>query len=296
MTSGYLQPADYDAYGITGATDVQVSAASRKVDGYLGRPEGLMWMTDAAGNPSWMAANTPTRSLKLASPIAPGTAVQATIGYATFGQGDIGSAVVLDRADTDAAETCVIAGVAGNILTLDTVLFAHDANATAEFGLTIAEDAMVVYGGMAHTSALPVARLLSVFGSYRSGRRDRRSRWLDELLTIGTVPTLQEWNDFPLSQCDFDSARGVCWFLPGTVRSGFSRARLSYIAGWSYDSLPEAIKLATAAIVQSAIDSSGTPGNWKVLKDGDGMIERFSAGSFDVDTMSLLAPYRNVRL
>ena len=51
--AAYLQPAEYPAYGISDAADSQVNAATRAVNAYIRRPEGLLWSPDGNGMPAW---------------------------------------------------------------------------------------------------------------------------------------------------------------------------------------------------------------------------------------------------
>ena len=293
MPSAYILPADYETFGIADATDAQVASASRMVDAQIGRPDGLLWAADANGLPAWMAGKTPSRTYTLTSPLAAGDAVTITLPFGAFGPGSVGSPVVLDRSNDQAAETCIITAATGTKLTLANAQFAHAAGGTLDFGLAITEEVRIAHGGMARTAARPLARVLSITGSYR-GVNQPYLDCIDELLTIGSTTSIL--NPFPVSQCDVDEITGICWLLPGDVRSGFSRVKLSYIAGWSYDTLPEAIKQAVAAIVRGGIDSGMPAGNWKMIKDGDATIERFSGGLIDAATMGLLSPYRNFRI
>ena len=289
---GYIQPQDQGRLGIPDATPAQIAAASRLVDAQIARPHGLLWSPDANGQPAYMTTKTPTRSGKTADDIAPGASVVVSLTYGSFGRGDIGSAVVLDRKNI--SETCIIVAASGNTITLDAVQFAHPAGSTVEFGLTVDEESAVTYGALIQVAARPVVRILGITGSYRSDGRGYISI-ADNLMNIGRDGDL--WNSFPLDQCDIDDIQGTCWMLPGEVRGGFSRVRVSYIAGWSYDSLPFAIQQATANIVRNAIDTQvEMPGNITMAKAGNAAFERKTATHLDADTIALLAPYRNIRL
>ncbi len=271
--------------GIADATAVQIGHASQLINSYIGKPRGLLWSPDAAGNPAWMTLATPTRSFKLADDVQPGAAITIYTNYGSFGDGDIGSAVVLDRKNIP--ETCVIAAASGNTITLSTQ-FAHAAGSTVEFGLTLGEEPAIAYDGLIRLAARPVARILGITGSYRG------NSIADSLLAIGRDTTL--WNPFPLDQCEIDDLQGTCWMLPGTVRGGFSRVRVGYVAGWGYDALPYDIKLATAAIVRNGIDTADLPGNIIMARSGNAMLQRASATKLDPDIMAMLAKYRNYRL
>ena len=296
MSSAYIQPADYAAFGIAEATDAQVAAASRLVDAYLGTTSGLLWSPDAAGNPGWMTGKTATRSYALAAPTTPGTGTQITITGAAFGAGDAGQAVVLDRANPNSAETCVIASATGGTLTLESTAFTHPTGATVEYGLTVSEEARVGRDGMLRIGARPIARLLSLYGNRVYGVANLRDA-SPEVLFATNYNLSALWGGFPLTQCDLDPVTGWAWMLPGGIApyGAGSRVRISYIAGWNYANLPAAIQQAVANAVLSGLET-GMNGNWKTLKDGDGMIERFQSGALDADAMALLAPYRSIRI
>lgn len=296
VASAYLQPADYAAYGVADATEAQVAAASRLVDAHLNTTSGLLWSPDAAGNPGWMTGKTATRTYQAAAPTVPGTATQFTVAGAAFGFGDAGQAVVLDRADPDRAETCVIASAIGGTLTLESTAFPHDAEATIEYGLTIAEEVKVGPAGQVRTNARPVARVLSLYGNRRYSGYSLRDASDEELLATNYSQAAL-WGGFPLGQCDIDGVTGSCRMLPGAISAygEGSRVRVSYVAGWNYANLPAAIKQAVASSVLAGLET-GMGGNIKMLKAGDATIERFRAGALDSDSLALLAPYRNVRL
>ena len=288
----YLQPADYTAFGLTGATDAQVAAASATIDAYLGRTDGLLWSSDANGNPAWMTNKTATRSYSTSN-VTPGANVTITIPNANFGEGDVGSVVILDRAVQP--EACVINAASGNTITLDAVQLNH-ATATVELGLTIAQEAHVGRWGNVQTSATPLVSVLSLYGSRRRHARGIGGNWFEEILSIGTTPSTQPWIEFPVSQLDIDYQRGVLSLLPGPIPLGFGRVRVNYIAGWSYSTLPFAIKQAVANIVNATIATPELAGNIQTLKAGDSTITKFRGGIMDQDTINMLAPFRTLRI
>ena len=55
MPSIYLESADYALYGVPNATTAQVIRASAIIDGYLNRPDGLIYVLNLAGEPVYMA-------------------------------------------------------------------------------------------------------------------------------------------------------------------------------------------------------------------------------------------------
>ena len=296
VASAYLQPADYSAYGIADAADAQVATASRMIDAYLGRPEGLLWSADANGQPAWMTGMTPSRSFALAAPVQPGTGVQITVPFAQFGYQTIGDVVIFDRTNNQTAEVCVVSAASGNVLTLDTVQFAHGAQATLEFGLTISEEVPVRHSAV-RASRSPVVLILSGFGRFRYSREMRQlaggyNYYESLLVTNYGQAGASGWNPLDISTWDLNSSTGVI----RTREFGSVDVRLNYIAGWQYATLPEAIKRATGLLARNAIDSADLPGNVRMVKSGDGAMEKFRDSVLDSDTRSLLQPFKSVRI
>ena len=294
----YLQPGDYAAYGVSDALAWQVDQASRRVDAYLGRPEGLLWSADANGQPAWMTGLTPSRIVPLPASLATGTNVQITVPYGRFTAQTVGEVVVLDRTNPLAAEACVVTAAAGNTLTLANVQFAHAAAAAMEFGLTISLPTGV--RGYARRAVrlprAPLVQILSGVGRYAFDPRDRSPGVSVASAIVGGI-AVQPWSAFDLSNCEIDYDSGTLALLPGTPQGGFNEVTLRYVAGWQYATLPEAIRRATANLMRNAADSADMPANFRVMKAGDATIERFGAGgTLDADTRALLQPYLSVRL
>ncbi len=289
--AAYLQSQDYAAFGLPATTTpAQANAATRLIDGRIGKPDGLLWSPDAFGNPAWMTNKTATRSYVAATATTPGLNT-ITIKNANFGFGDIGACVLIDRAGTP--ESGIISEASGNTITVTTTQ-PHAAGATLEFGMAIAEDAPVRHGRV-QTLASPLVAVLGVTGSYQGCRQGRSNYldWVDQIVGTGLAGTI--WNPFPPSQCDIDPTTGTCTLLPGTVRGGFSRVRLQYIAGWNYTNLPLAIKQACANLILAMMNSE-MPTNIKMQKDGDAEQVSFNSSLFDTDTENLITSYRTIRL
>ena len=294
----YLQSADYAAYGVPDAQAWQVDQASRRVDAYLGRPEGLLWSADANGQPAWMTGLTPSRSFPLPASLSPGTNVQVTVPYARFTAQTVGEVVVLDRSNNSLAEACVVTAVLGNTLTLAAVQFPHAAQVPTEFGLTVLLPSRVAgYGRRAvRLPRSPLVQILSGVGRYAyDSRAGCQGVSIASAITGGVAA--QPWAAFDLSNCAIDYDSGTLALLPGTPQGGFNEVTIRYVAGWQYATLPEAIKRATATLVRNAADSADMPANFRVMKAGDATIERFGpGGTLDADTRALLQPYLSVRL
>lgn len=298
----YIQPSDYAAFGIPDAQDYQVDQASRNVDSYLGRPEGLLWSVDANGQPAWMTGMTPSRSFSLPAAVQPGQDVQITIPFAQFGNQTVGEVVILDQANAQAAEACVVSAVSGNTLTLDSVQLAHAAQATIDFGLTILQECRIKEAPrrVVRITRWPLAQILCAFGRFVPDRRGsqlaRSGMATFPLGELAGAPLPPAWTEFSLASCDINDETGVVTIFPGLPQSGFNEARLRYVAGWQYTTLPEAIKRATANLVRNAIDSADLPGNVRMVKSGDAAMEKFRDSVLDADTRSLLQPYKSMRV
>ena len=98
-----------------------------------------------------------------------------------------------------------------------------------------------------------------------------------------------------MATTDFNAETGALDLYPGQNRTAGSAARVRYVAGWTYETLPAGIKQATANIVRNGIDAQ-MPTGVKTLKAGDATITRFAPTVIDADTRELLAPYRSYRV
>ena len=293
----YLSSSEYAVYGVSDATADQVNKATRFVNTYLGRPEGLLWSPDANGQPAYMANLNPTLSYT-GSAISPGTSVVLTAANANFGYQNVGDVVILDRGTPNITEACVVTAASGNTLTLANVQFSHSAP-TIDFGLTLLEESPILPGKtVVRLARAPIAQILSGFTRYAFGRLPRQitdsSYYFQELLLLNqTIPPA--WTQVDLTQCDINSSTGVVLFYPYFLQNVRLDARFRYVAGWSQANLPGDIKQAVANIVRSAIDTPFSA-NMKVLKSGDATMERFGPSIMDGDTKALLQPYKIVRI
>ena len=292
----YLSSGEYAAYGIGDASAPQVDAACRVVNAHLARPEGLLWSPDAGGAPAYMTNMTPSLSLTLPAPIAPGSNVAVSFPGQSFGQQYVGDVAILNRATAGLTEACIVAAVNGNTITLASVRASHLSQVTVEFGLTLNQELPVPPNRpTVRLSRTPVARVISGYGRYSLGRRskqfagqDMNANLLGIAAAFGGPPA---WVPFPADQTDVNPQAGEVWIPPGLLLAYFSHVRLRYVAGWAATNLPGDIKQAVANIVRAAIDSP-FGGNIKSMKAGDAALERFTASSIDRDTQALLQPYR----
>jgi hypothetical protein len=295
----YIVRDEYDIYGITDATDAQINAASRIVNTYLARPEGLLCSPGADGQPAYMTNLTPTQSLTVPSQIDPGSNVVVTVPNYRFGLQHIGEVAILSRTTSDITEACVITAVSEDTATLDTVKFTHPAQSVMDLGLTILQELPVPSGrSTVRLARNPVARLISGYGRYATGRRSQQFAGADFnsnlLFAVGAFGGPPAWVPFPIDQTDINLQTGEVWIPAGLLLSYFSDVRLRYVAGWTEKNLPGDIKQAVANIVRAAIDSPFFGGNVKTMKAGDATLERFSASSIDKDTQALLQPYKTL--
>ena len=292
----YIQPSDYAIYGIDNATDAQVATACALVDAQLGRPDGLLWSPDANGAPAYMTNKSPTASYSGIT-VPSGTGVVVTLPYGVFGYQNIGDVVILDR--TGQCEACVVTTASANTITLAKVQNAHS-GVTLEFGLTLLYEA----SGRTRLPILPVANILCAYGRYNYSRElGRLSGGYDDydalLVTNYGTSGVSGWSPLDTTLWDINNTSG-------SIRmpcNGPETVRMRYVAGWSYTTLPNGIRQAVANLVIAAISlgAEGLTGNIKMLKAGDSTIERFSGAGggsslFDSSTLSLLAPYRSIRI
>src|SRR5882762_8719706 len=166
MPSVYLESSDYAAYGAPNATASQVTLASSIIDGYLQRPEGLIFVNDYTGTPCYMANKTPTITLTATQSILPGQNVNVTITGA-IGAVQSGYVAILDRNNPGATEACILNSVNGNVLQFINVQFPHDVGCTFDFQMTIYEERQMPTGRPLVTlSRWPLQIVLSGQGRY----------------------------------------------------------------------------------------------------------------------------------
>jgi hypothetical protein len=292
----YVQSGEYAAYGISDGTAAQINSATSIINAYIKRPEGLIWSPDANGMPAWMTALNPTMNYQVAGGIASGSNVVVTIPNAQFGFQTIGEVVILDRSNSGLAEACVIVGTSGHTITLQSVQFNHGANVTVEFGLTIMDEkALPPKRPITRTSRTPVAKLIGGCGRYGYARRGDQAAGMEFIPTL--LPIVQGfggpplWVPFDVTDIDINMNTGEMWVPSGLLLAYYTDVRLRYVAGWSLANLPSDVKQACANIVRGMIDAP-IPGNIKIMKAGDAMLQRFGPESMDDDTKALLEPYR----
>lgn len=295
MPSIYLQPEDYATYGVPNATLAQVTHASVYIDAYLKRPEGLVWAPDFSGNPCYMSAAIPSATLTLAASIAPGANVQVAVNgpAAMLAAGEV---LVCDQGDSNLVEPLtVIGGAPAGQLIFQNVLNPHSVGATLAAGLAITEQRNLARNRpIATVSRTPMVRLISGIGRYAYPRRgDAHAGNTDDFnllavyQTFGGPPAWEVWN--PIAT-EFDSGSGQLWIPAGIMLAYYTEVRYRYVAGYAQGSIPTAIKMVCAKLVQTLANDPAL-----------GPVKQYGAGGFNVtlfadtliagDMRNDLAPY-----
>jgi hypothetical protein len=295
MGSLYLLESDLAAYGVTNANSSKVSEASLYIDGWLRRPEGLIWTPDAAGNPTFMAAQVPSYTLSLSTSISPGTNVEVAVTGPLMGV-QPGDALIADRANKPKTEAIVVTAKTGSTITLGTVAYAHDASSLLEAGLAIIERRSMPKGRpKLLVKRTPVQRILSGKGRYAYSRRgDAPSGNMDEfnLLSVysqfGGPPA---WEVFNPASTEFDPRTGDVWVPAGIMLAYYTEVELTYVAGFSQAGLPTQIKEVCAKLIRTLVNDPEI-GPAKSYRAGDTAIEKFSDSMISGDMATLLQPYR----
>lgn len=293
----YIALADAAEWGLAGATQPMLDAATALVNAYLRRPEGVVWAPDAAGAPCYMAGLTPTRALALSDAIVAGQAATVAAPRWVASQDLLGEVFVVDRDDADRVEALVVSGVTETSITFEPAAFDHDAGASLEAGLVLLEERhLPSKRPIMRITRGPAVRLLSGRGRYGFGRRT------DQALGIpadyGLITSLQfmggppSWIGFDVHQASVSDATGEVWIPAGVYGASFTEVRLRYVAGWSQANLPPAILSATAAAAAAILDAPEMTGNIKIYQAGGTKVERFADDLLDAASRAALEPYR----
>jgi hypothetical protein len=297
MPSIYLRPEDYAPYGVPGSTEAQVVAASAIVDGYLRRPEGMIWVPDFQGMPCYMKAMKPRYSFTITAPIPAGAQVHVAVPGFPANPDLIGEVAIIDRATPTKTEGTVIQNIAAGVMTLANVALAHDAGTVIDLGMCIFEERTLTNNrSIARVSRSPIERLLSGLGRYGFGRRldQKRGMYGDaNLLTaIAQFGGPPMWTPFDVNQASVSQPTNEIWIPAGIMLAYFSDVRLRYVAGYTVESMPDILRSATALVVTSQIAAPELIGNLKMAKAGDTAIQRFSDSILDTDIKGLLDEFR----
>lgn len=300
MPSIYLRTEDYAPYGVPAATVSQVVAASALVDGYLRRPEGMIWEPDYTGLPCYMKAMNPRYTFTALNSIAPGKNVPVVITSKLPNMTDfIGETVVLDRDKPTSTEGSVIQSITppSNIITLTNVDLAHPAGTKLDLGMCIFEErSLPAKRSIARVSRSPIERLLSGLGRYGYGRRlDQKMGMFNEVNLLASVQAFggpPMWVPWDVTQASISQPTNEIWVPAGILLAYYSDVRLRYIAGYSAYSMPDLLRSATAAAILAGLAAPELSGNIKMAKAGNSAIERFSNTVMDTDLKSQLDEFR----
>ncbi len=294
MSSSYLASGEYATYGAPAATTAaQVTQASVLIDAYLRRPEGLVWGADSASNPCFMQAMVPFGTFAIAGGLAPGVNVAATVSgpLATI---QPGSVIIAEKATPANLEALVVSSITGNQIVFEAVTKNHAAEATYNSGLTIFETRQLPSNRpLALLSKNPIVRIVSIRGrcGYRrrgAGSMPDDNNLLSAVSMFGGAPV---WEAVNVANVDINQETGQIWVPSGMLMANYTEVRVSYIAGFPTTGVPDAIKLATANIIDA---QAKTPlnGNIKLMKAGDTQMERFIDSVLDSSVRQMLSTYR----
>jgi hypothetical protein len=299
MPSAYLQGSDPTTYGVPTATPAQITQASAIIDGYLQRPEGLIFAFDAVGNPCYMVNMQPTFTYLATAPFNAGQNVNVTVNNSTFpislGSSQCGLVAILDRANTNKTEACIVNAINGQVLTLTNVQFNHSVDCTLEFGMVIFEECQMPAGRpLTNVKKTPVQMVLAGQGRYGYPRRGNAFFEINEYNLLAAITKFGGppiWEIFNQTLVGVDPTTGQLWAPAGILLAYYTEIRFSYIAGYTYSSLPSNIKQACANIISSITSIAPISGTIQTFRAGDTAITRFGATNIDNDTKMLLQPY-----
>lgn len=98
------------------------------------------------------------------------------------------------------------------------------------------------------------------------------------------------WREYTLTDSGYLAKHsGVLDLPPGFPAPG--RVRVTYVAGWTYESLPDPIKLAAATLIKRISASDDLGPDVKKASAGDASIEFFQRRYLDAEVAGLLADY-----
>jgi hypothetical protein len=298
--SVYLQPSEYASFNLASSTNAGlVQQASALIDGFLQRPEGLVWTEDGSGAPCYM--NSPSPTLTLTAPsggISPGTNVVVQYAGPALDNNSVGEVLVLDRTNTGITEACVIQAVGNspNTVTLQTVQFAHGSGATMEFGLTIQEQREVPKDRSVVLLANPqIMQLQSGVGRYGYGRRSQQImgnfQEFNLLAVVSAFGGPPLWIPWQTTDAGLNRSTGECWIPAGILLAYYTEVKIWYIAGFQQSALPFNVKQACANIVGQLKETGLGPNiRRRDQKDGVGS-QRFENEMIDPNSRDLLRPY-----
>lgn len=295
MGSVYIEQNEYELYGIACISPTKIAEASIYIDGWLRRPEGLIWSPDASGNPAYMAATVPSITLTAPGTIAAGVNVIVPVTGPLMGV-QIGDAFVLDRATAGVTEVVVVNAKTDSSVTLQSVAYTHDAGKFLEAGMFITERKSPPKGRpLILLKRTPVQRIVSGKGRYAYSRRgDAPAGNTDDfnLLSVysqfGGPPA---WEGFNPASTEFDPRTGNLWVPAGIMLAYYTEVEVSYVAGYSKAGLPTQVKEVCAKLVRTLANDPEI-GPAKSYRAGDTAIERFADTNISGDMALMLSDFR----
>lgn len=297
MPSIYVKPEDYAQYGIDSTTpESQIIRAGNTINAFLDRPEGLLYGVDGSGNPCYMLALEPSVVLQVVGIVAPGTSVDVTVSTSSSSL-QIGKVLTFDRANISLTESVIVTNVVDNVITLKEVKFTHSNGALLEFDLCIDEEKNMPDDRQEVVlNNAPIAAILAAQGQFGYSRRGSSINYNNEISLLPLLNTFSGspvWQSFTISANSYDSQKARVWINPSIYLSNYTQVRISYIAGWTYRSLPSQIKTAVASIVSSYnfLPDFPVSGRFKKLKQGDTEVELWGDTILDTEIKSLLSPF-----
>jgi len=292
--SSYLKTSEYADFGLASVQEEKINNACIVVDAYLSRKEGLTYAVDGSGYPIYMARSLPEATFRLTENLVAGTNVTAKITSGPLLQ--VGSALVLDRQTPGDTETVFVSQVVDlNTVVLANVAIDHATNTVLESGLVIEHTLNVPKSR--HYVTLPtgpIRRIVSTMGRVSYGRRGSN---VGSFETEGLLPSMSQFGGAPLwtridvAASDIDFDKNQVWTPMGMMMSSYTEVRVAYLAGYPVNSVPLAIKRATASIAK-AINDSPASASVSMFRAGEVQMERFVASVLDEELRSMLSPYK----
>lgn len=271
--------------------------ATMIVNTFLKRPEGLVYETDANGNPCHMPAMTPSLTFTIAGGVPAGANVTVTVSPAIVRQDHVGEVLILDRGEPELREAVVVSAISGNSqMTFSNVQFTHAAGVKADVGCVITEERQVPSKrSIARYTKFPCVCFLSLMGRYAYGRRsDQVAGLYQEMNLLAAVQTFggpPQWLPIPVSQASWSDQTGEVWVPAGLLLAYYSDVKMKYVAG--FPTVPDEVVRATAQIANAINQSNATGGPMmRMANAGTMRFERFSATFIDEDVRRALEPLK----
>lgn len=295
----YLATGDLAAFGVPSATTPQIQQASAIINGFLRRPEGLLWNPDYVGRPCWMQGLGPQFNYLNPGALVAGQNVVVPVSNFIKGVDQVGRVLVIDRSSPSVVENATITAVdpVGKTITLDNLDNAHAALCGMEYGFVIQEDrSLPADRPQTRTARFPLARIVALQGRYSFQRRSEQASGyhydFNLLSTIAQFGGPPLWLPVDVSLVGTDESSGELWPPAGPYIASYSEVRVNYLAGWPVGGVPNDIKQACANVVQALTSSPSLSADFKTMRAGDTALERFASSFIDQDTRDAILKYK----